>query len=138
MKQVVIIAGALFMGSLIGVSSGREPLRKIPDGLVVLTFDDCNKSDRSFVAKVLKEKKFGATFYVTEGLGFLRNKDNYVTWKEIVELDRMGFEIGNHTKTHPHMPRLSPEQMRNELLHIEKRCKEYGIRKPVTFCYPGF
>ena len=57
MKQVVIIAVALFVGSLIGVSSGREPLRKIPDGLVVLTFDDCNKSDRSFVAKVLKEKK---------------------------------------------------------------------------------
>ena len=138
MNQVVIIAVALFVGSLIGVSSGREPLRKIPDGLVVLTFDDCNKSDRSFVAKVLEEKKFGATFYVTEGLGFLRNKENYVTWEEIVELDRMGFEIGNHTKTHPHMPRLSPEQMRNELLHIEKRCKEYGIRKPVTFCYPGF
>ena len=113
-------------------------LKKIPDKLVVLTFDDCNKSDRVFVADVIRKYGFGATFYVTEGLGFLRNKKNYVTWKEIVELHEMGFEIGNHTKTHPHMPRLSKAAMTAELLHIEKRCAEHGIPKPGTFCYPGF
>ena len=113
-------------------------LKRIPDKLVVLTFDDCNKSDRGFVADEIRKHGFGATFYVTEGLGFLHNKKHYVTWKEIVELHEMGFEIGNHTKTHPHMPRLSKEAMKEELLHIEKRCAEHGIPKPVTFCYPGF
>lgn len=138
MKQIVIGLLVALAGSAVVVSAEGEQRRKIPDGLVVLTFDDCNKSDRAFVAGVLRKHGFGATFYVTEGLGFLRNKENYVTWEEIVELDRMGFEIGNHTRTHPHMPGLSPGEMRKELLHIEKRCKEHGIQKPTTFCYPGF
>ena len=109
------------VGCVAAVPAEGELRRKVPDGLVVLTFDDCNKSDRSLVAEVLKRHGFGATFYVTEGLGFLRNKENYVTWEEIVELDRMGFEIGNHTRTHPYMPGLSPGEMREELLHIDQR-----------------
>ena len=103
MKKIVIGLLVALAGSAVVVSAEGEQRRKIPDGLVVLTFDDCNKSDRAFVAGVLRKHGFGATFYVTEGLGFLRNKENYVTWEEIVELDRMGFEIGNHTRTHPHM-----------------------------------
>ena len=105
------------------IDTGEKPgdLLPIPDKLVVLTFDDCNKSDRSFVADVVKEHGFGATFYVTEGLGFLRNKKHYTTWEEIVELDRMGFEIGNHTRSHPNVTRLSAEQVTDEIEHIEKR-----------------
>ena len=113
-------------------------LEPIPDGLVVLTFDDCNKSDRSFVAGELKKRGFGATFYVTEGLGFLENKKHYTTWEEIVELHEMGFEIGNHTRSHPHMPALPRDQVVAEITHIEKRCAEHEIPKPTTFCFPGF
>ncbi len=122
------------------IDTGEKPgdLLPIPDKLVVLTFDDCNKSDRSFVADVVKEHGFGATFYVTEGLGFLRNKKHYTTWEEIVELDRMGFEIGNHTRSHPNVTRLSAEQVTAEIEHIEKRCAEHEIPKPTTFCFPGF
>ena len=77
----IIRAGLYLAFFLIGTSvSALEP---IPDKLVVLGFDDCNKSDRNFVAGVLKKYGFGATFYVTEGLGFLGNKRHYVTWKEI-------------------------------------------------------
>ncbi|MCH2024776.1 MAG: polysaccharide deacetylase family protein [Verrucomicrobiales bacterium] len=116
-------------------ASALEP---IPDKLVVLGFDDCNKSDRAFVAGVLKEYGFGATFYVTEGLGFLGNKRHYVTWNEIKELHDMGFEIGNHTKTHPNVTRISREKFSKELEHIEARCAQYKITKPTTFAYPGF
>ena len=136
MKWFQLVAVVSFLMAC--ASAEEAKLRKIPDKLVVLTFDDCNKSDRSFVAEELKKHGFGATFYVTEGLGFLQNKNHYVTWDEIVELHEMGFEIGNHTRSHPHMPRLSKEQMRGELLHIEKRCSEHKIPQPVTFCYPGF
>ena len=109
----IIRAGLFSALSLIGTfASALEP---IPDKLVVLGFDDCNKSDRNFVADVLKEYGFGATFYVTEGLGFLGNKRHYVTWKEIKELNDMGFEIGNHTKTHPNVTRISREKFSKEL-----------------------
>ena len=119
----------------IGAAGALEP---IPDKLVVLTFDDCNKSDRAFVADVVKAHGFGATFYVTEGLGFLKNKERYVTWEEIKELHDMGFEIGNHTRSHPNVTRLPREHLDAELAHIEKRCAEHGIPKPKTFCFPGF
>ena len=120
------------------IISSASALEPIPDKLVVLGFDDCNKSDRNFVAGVLKEYGFGATFYVTEGLGFLGNKRHYVTWKEIKELNDMGFEIGNHTKTHPNVTRISREYFSKELEHIEGRCAQYKITKPITFAYPGF
>lgn len=121
--------------TLVSISNGLEP---IPDKLVVLTFDDSNKSDRTFVAGELKKYDFGGTFYVTEGLGFLANKRHYVTWKEIKELDDMGFEIGNHTKTHPNVANLTKQAFKDELDHIEKRCEQYKIREPLTFAYPGF
>lgn len=113
-------------------------LEPVPDKLVVLNFDDCNKSDRTFVAGLLKEHGFGATFYVTEGLGFLGNKRHYTTWREIKEIADMGFEIGNHTRSHPNVTRLSREQLAREIEHIEKRCEQHGLPKPTTFCYPGF
>ena len=53
--QVLYLAFSL----LVPFASALEP---IPDKLVVLGFDDCNKSDRTFVAGVLKEYGFGATF----------------------------------------------------------------------------
>ncbi len=117
--------------------SAQERL-PIPNKLVVLTFDDSNKSDRTFVADLLKEHEFGATFYATEGLGFLKSKEHYTTWQEIRELHDMGFEIGNHTQHHRNVTTLSAEAFEASLTHIDKRCREHGIPKPTTFCFPGF
>ena len=58
-------------------------LIKIPDRLVVLSFDDGNKSDITFVASLLKHYGFGATFFGSEGLGFIENKKVFMTWREI-------------------------------------------------------
>jgi len=113
-------------------------LLPIPDKLVVLTFDDGNRSDFTNVPKVLKKHGFGATFYVTEGLGFLKNPQNYLSWKQIRQLHEMGYEIGNHTQHHRNVSHLKSEELAESLAHIDKRCAENKINKPVTFCYPGF
>ena len=113
-------------------------LLSIPDKLVVLTFDDGNKSDFANVPKVLKKHGFGATFYVTEGLGFLKNPQNYLSWEQIRQLHEMGYEIGNHTQHHRNVSHLKSEELAASLAHIDKRCAENKITKPVTFCYPGF
>ena len=118
--------------------SSSAKLQPIPDKLVVLSFDDGNKSDHLFVADILKQHGFGATFYVTEGLGFLKNKNHYTTWAEIRELHDMGFEIGNHTQHHRGVASINGQQLKEFVRHIEKRCAQHGIPKPVTFCYPGF
>lgn len=132
---VIVLSLAGFLTAPVGQAKELLP---IPAKLVVLTFDDANKSDRTFVADVLKKHGFGATFYVTEGLGFLKNKEHYTTWQEIRELHDLGFEIGNHTQHHENVARSSHEQFTVSLKHIDQRCIEHGIPQPTTFCYPGF
>lgn len=67
---------------------------------VILTFDDSCESHFSYVAPVLQEYGFKATFFITEGFSFETNKKDYMTWEQIAELHKMGFEIGNHTHKH--------------------------------------
>ena len=117
--------------------SEAEALHPIPDGLVVLTFDDGNKSDYTYVGPLLKRYGFGATFFITEGLNFLNNKAHYVTWEEVRELHEEGFEIGNHTHHHKNVNTQSKEELLADLIHIDKQCTEYGIPIPETFAYPG-
>lgn len=110
----------------------------VPDGLVVLTFDDGVKSQAVFAAPLLKQLGFGATFYITEGLNFLSDKERYMTWEEARALHDAGFEIGNHTRNHVNVSTQSVERLNAELVFIDERCRQYGIPTPETFCYPGY
>lgn len=112
-------------------------LAKIPDRLVVLTFDDSVKSHFTVAAPILKKYGFSATFFVTEGFSFATNKRDYMTWEEIRQLDRQGFEIGNHTRDHLPVTPKNVSQLDEQLRGIDERCAEMGIKKPVTFGWPG-
>src|SRR5436853_6259956 len=87
----------LLVSVFVSAALGLEP---IPDKLVVLTFDDSAKSHYTTVRPILKRYGFGATFFITEGFDFPTNKTDYMTWEQIAELHRDGFEIGNHTGNH--------------------------------------
>jgi len=113
-------------------------LLPIPNGLVVLTFDDGNKSDFTYVAPLLNRYGFGATFYITEGLNFLENKEYYLTWEEVHQLHQSGFEIGNHTRHHKNVTSQTQEELLADLEYIDTRCQQYNIPIPETFCYPGY
>jgi len=113
-------------------------LLPIPNRLIVLTFDDGNKSDFTYVAPLLKQYGFGATFYITEGLNFLTNKQHYVTWEEVQQLNQFGFEIGNHTRYHKNVNNQTQEELLADLEYIDTRCQQHNIPTPETFCYPGY
>ncbi len=120
--------------------AGETPpkLQPIPDGLVVLTFDDGNKSDITNVAPILERYGFGATFFITEGLGAVRDKKHFLTWGEVKKLNDDGFEIGNHTRSHSNIGWIGRSRARDELVFIQEKCVDRGIPAPVSFCYPGF
>jgi peptidoglycan/xylan/chitin deacetylase (PgdA/CDA1 family) len=109
----------------------------VPDKLVVLTFDDSAKSHATYVAPLLKRFGFGATFFITEGFDFSTNKTGYMTWEEIAGLHEMGFEIGNHTARHANAAEQTREALTADLELIERRCREHGLPRPVSFAYPG-
>jgi peptidoglycan-N-acetylglucosamine deacetylase len=130
-------ASAVALGILL-MCTGSRGAEPVPDKLVVLTFDDSVASQATFVAPLLKKLGFGATFFITEGFTFLTDKDHYMTWEQIRDLHGQGFEIGNHTRSHRGVANLDPENFAAEITHIEERCKEHAIPKPLTFCYPGY
>lgn len=105
---------------------------------VVLTFDDAVSNHSTFVAPILKKYGFGASFYVCEfPPDFHTNKEQYMTWKQIKGLDDDGFEIGNHTGHHTVVVGKTRDEIFAEMKYLDDKCAEYGIRKPVSFAYPG-
>jgi len=118
-------------------TAARRPLEPVPEKLVVLTFDDSVASQHANVRPLLKRFGFNATFFITEGFSFTTNKVDYMTWDQIAELHRDGFEIGNHTRSHMGVGADTLGRLRGEVNFINERCAEHGIPKPVSFAYPG-
>jgi peptidoglycan/xylan/chitin deacetylase (PgdA/CDA1 family) len=128
---------SLSLLALLTLAAPALALEPIPDKLVVLTFDDASKSHVKVAAPLLKKQGFGATFFVTEGFDFPTNTRDYMTWNEIAQLDRDGFEIGNHTRDHKAPNAKDPRGTEQQLEAINARCRSHGIPRPVTFAYPG-
>lgn len=124
----------LLSGMLSWPAGALEP---VPDKLVVLTFDDSVKSHFTVVRPLLKEMGFSATFFITEGFGFATNKQDYMSWEEIAQLHKDGFEIGNHTVSHLSINAQTLGRLRLELDGITQRCREHGIPAPTSFSWPG-
>ncbi len=135
MKKLVL--SIVIMCSVLAVKS--QVLKKdIPDKLVVFTFDDAAASQYSFVAPLLKKYGFGATFYICEFPPNFNDTTKYMNWRQIGELDKMGFEIANHTKSHPKIADLPLDKAEAELAYIDHKCDSMHIEVPCTFAYPGY
>ena len=109
---------------------------EVPSQTVVLTFDDAVKSQITFVAPLLKELGLHATFFISQR--WMDDKANFLTWEEVGQLHRMGFEIGNHSWTHSEFGK--PEnaaKLGDELEMVEKELARVGVPKPVSFAWCG-
>lgn len=106
--------------------------------MVVLTFDDATASQYAIVAPLLKKYGFGATFFICEFPPNFSDTSKYMNWRQIRELDRMGFEIANHTRNHPAIAKLTDDKIVEQLNYIEHKCDSMKIQHPVTFAYPGY
>jgi peptidoglycan/xylan/chitin deacetylase (PgdA/CDA1 family) len=104
--------------------------------IVSLTFDDGWKSTIENAVPVIDQAGLKGTFYVITSppeKGF--NKEQYATPEQIKSLYLSGHEIGSHTISHPHLPRLSGADAKKEIVESAEHLKRTGI--PVdTFAYP--
>jgi peptidoglycan-N-acetylglucosamine deacetylase len=66
------------------------------------------------------------------------DRPNFMTWEEIAEIHRMGFEIGNHSWTHDSFsnPR-NAARLRGELALIENALAKVGVPRPTSFAHCG-
>lgn len=124
------------MALAIALSAPFLSAAQIPDKTVVLTFDDAVKTQITFVAPLLKQLGFHATFFISQK--WMEDKANFMTWQDAAEIHSMGFEIGNHTWTHSGFE--TPEkaaQLAGELDQVDRELARVGIPKPVSFAWPG-
>src|SRR3954464_1084888 len=110
------------IGVMLSLGSAAAVLERIPEKLVVLTFDDAKASHYTVVRPLLKKYGFGATFFITEGFSFRTNKDDYLTWDQIAELHRDGFEIGNHTRDHMGLSKANLPKVKEQVEAINAQC----------------
>lgn len=107
----------------------------LPDRTVAITIDDAYLSVYTEAWPRLTEAGFPFTLFVASS-PIDRGLSGYMSWEQIRELQSSGVTIGSQTHTHPHMHRLSDEEVRAEISTSNGRfIKELGLR-PELFAYP--
>ena len=99
---------------------------------VVLTFDDGDVTHRDFVAPTLKKYNFTGTFFVTEALM------DQVTFQDLRYMQADGMEIGNHTRCHLSLKKLSDADIISDITGWDKELEKNGITCHGSFCFPIF
>ena len=113
--------------------------------LVCITFDDGYRNVLENAVPVLREAGFVATFFVpTAHVGGANHWDAsapprgwpILSWNELAELAGEGFEIGSHTRSHPHLPRLDDAALTDELAGSRAELEDRLGTEVPSFCYP--
>lgn len=134
LRRMDIRCGGL--ADLAELSTGRGGMERT----VFLTFDDGFRDNYETVLPLLRERGARAFVFVLPPLvdtgGVLewpevaddarRYKQSMrsVTWPMLEEMKEGGFEVGSHTLTHPHLPELDDDVLREELWESRRRIKE--------------
>lgn len=120
------------LASFPGTSYSEHRITNWPDnkkGAVSLTFDDGCKSQLSLGLSAIEKRGYNGTFYLVS--------NSVTAWDQWRNAAQSGHEIGSHTKTHPHLTKLAPARMQDEIAgskaEIEARIPS---RKCFSFAYP--
>lgn len=98
--------------------------------MVALTYDDGPGRYTEDILKCLKNNQAKATFYV---IGC--NIDSYKN--VLIEADKMGCEIGNHTYNHPNLMKRSDEVIKKEMYDTDAKIEKLTGHSAVTMRPPG-
>jgi peptidoglycan/xylan/chitin deacetylase (PgdA/CDA1 family) len=106
---------------------------KLPSKPVVLTFDDGYADMYSYVYPVLRTYHMRATFFVIAGLV---GTPRYLTWPQVISLDRHGMDIEAHTMTHPDLTIVPRAQVWGEVDRSRMVLQSRLHHSVVLFAYP--
>ncbi len=127
----------------------RNTAPKMPESgpFIIITFDDGYQSVFTQAYPILRQLGLPATLFVATGFigtnSELPGESRYpginypkLSWDEVGELARNGFEIGSHTITHAHPDQSNIDQYLDEISRsAEEITDRIGLR-PVHFSWP--
>jgi peptidoglycan/xylan/chitin deacetylase (PgdA/CDA1 family)/GT2 family glycosyltransferase len=119
--------------------------KPLPDKPILLTFDDAYADVARYALPVLKRYGFtGLVFVVTSLMGQTNKWDGaagypslaMMTVEEIRSWAQQGMEFGAHSRTHPHLTKVSAQTLQDEIAGSGKDLEEL-LQLPITsFAYP--
>ena len=134
----IILACTLGVTSTAAVFFGKSS-RKIPvygvevkgeRKVIALTFDAAWGADQTQgIIDTMKKYDAKGTFFL---VGFWLDKFE----KETKAIAEAGFDIGNHSRNHLNMPKLSDDEIRAEIEYVNDRVNELTGIKPTYFRAP--
>lgn len=137
----LIIAFAVLTAS-VGVTNSAgvyfcKSTRKVPvygvdtdKKVIALTFDAAWGADKTQgILDIMSEYNAKGTFFL---VGFWIDKYE----KETKAIAEAGFEIGNHSRNHLNMPKLSENEIENEIEYVNDRVFDLTGKKPKYFRAP--
>lgn len=109
--------------------------KALPPKPVILSFDDGWENQYAYAFPVLKQEGVVGTFYIyTNPVG--RNK-HWMTWSQIIEMDKAGMEIGGHSRTHPFLTKIVDNTLLDkEILQSKEIIEAHLGHKITSFAYP--
>lgn len=131
------------LAKMVDLLARKQPF---PPKTVALTFDDAFRDFYQEALPVLRRWRLPATvFVVTTRAGDTNRWPGQpawceqlplMNWEEIKQVAGEGIDVGCHSRTHPALPELDEQALREEVLTGKKEL-EAQIGRPVeSFCYP--
>jgi peptidoglycan/xylan/chitin deacetylase (PgdA/CDA1 family) len=136
-----------------GVTFAQALSAPPPGKVLAVTFDDAHRSVYETAFPLLAQLGIPATVFAptdyigtgepTAWEGFEAaargtHSDELVCmgWDELRAVADAGWEVGSHTCSHPHLPRLSPARVHSELLDSRKMLEDRLQRPCPSLAYP--
>jgi peptidoglycan/xylan/chitin deacetylase (PgdA/CDA1 family) len=136
--------GARFLDAVISPPATRT---------VVITFDDAYRNVATLAFPILARLGFPGTVFVPtsfagseqpmcwpgidQWMGGPHERELIpLDWDELRELRRNGWEVGSHTRTHPHLPEVPDDVLDDELRRSREECADMMGEPCRTLAYP--
>ena len=139
-RQMQYLAQKGWAVPLVDVVSYAKGEKKLPAHAVTVTFDDGYRDLLTTVLPIITKYHIPVTVFVPSDVSVRsdeRAKRDICTWEELRILQRTGLvTIESHSRTHAHLPRLSPHELVNEMGgSADDIERELGVR-PRYHAYP--
>ncbi len=110
---------------------------KLPSNDVVLTFDDGWKNQYTYAYPILKKYNYIGTFFIITSYP-TGKYPAYMSWDEIISLDKSGMEIGSHTVHHLNLAKSKNQSIQEEATNSKKVLEEKIGHTIKTFAFPDY
>jgi peptidoglycan/xylan/chitin deacetylase (PgdA/CDA1 family) len=137
LRTLVVVLSAVLLAACGTADPEPAPVptpRPRPGAVVSISLDDGSLGHLKYAQPALAAAQLPATFYlISDALGYGGTSLDVDQAKQLVAA---GQEIGNHTKTHQDLTKLSPPQMASELEEAQTALTQRLGVTPTTCAYP--